>query len=379
MSLVQAEPACEHSSQTKGVFQGSQSPCASPTTDRSSLSSGGSPASTRSSPAQYCQLADYQHQFPYIKGFTAIALRHEPPDPFDPRFSDDYSPEKLADLDSMSQAELCMAYPPLPGHTIHDQTMALTITSIIRTGQTKGAQVVIVNDSHVAKLYDPLYYDSSEDSDVVTMADQAYSSEAAAYAHLQNFPEVSYLLPKFHGSWTIKLPAPANADKPSSQKSREVRLILIEHLQGICMRQFNSETISEHARSVILAQCLDAEVRILFTGLQHGDYVPRNIILQGSDYQTPEIQVKVIDFNLSQLIIHPNYPRQRFAKKWKLARDKWAPKPQNPVARFMQLDDFARLGWCSQDWDEMRDWLRDTFGHDERYRPVCCDTGKRNA
>lgn len=310
---------------------------------------------------------------PYTLGFTTIALRHEPTDPFDPEFTGGYSSEKLADLCTMSHTELCMSYQPLPGRTVSDQTATLSITSIIRTGPRTGAQLVVVNHNTVAKIYDPLYYDSSDDPDVVLKDDQAYSHEAAAYTHLQNCPEVSDLVPSSHGSWTINVSTAVVTDGRTESVSREVRLIIIEHLDGIPMTRKDPHTLSEYASSVILAQCIDAEIRLLNTGLNHTDFVPRNIILQGCDYETPNIQVKVIDFDWCDLLLHPKYFDPSFAQDWMESKTKWVPLLPNPVKRWTNLRNYAQLGWCSQNRSEWRSWLWDVFGHDDRYRPVRWD------
>ena len=371
---MQADRVRENPLQVEGASSGSQTPSNSPKTTRwSSRSSARSCSSERSTPTQYSQLAEDPHQCPYNLGFTTFAQRHEPPNPFDPGFTGNYSPEKLADLRTMSHTDFCMSYQPISGRTVSDQTTTLSITSIIRTGPRTGAQLVVVNNSTVAKIYDPLYYDPSDGPDVVMKADQAYSHEAAAYAHLQNSPEVSNLVPNFHGSWTINVSTAIHTDGRTESRSREVRLILIEHLDGICMLKKDPRTLSEHARSVILAQCIDAEVRLLNTGLDHMDFVPRNIILQGCDYQTPSIKVKILDFEWCHLYKHPNYPDQKFAQKCIESNKKWAPMLVNPVKRWRNLEVYAHLGWCSENEDEWLSWLWDVFGNDDRYRPVHWD------
>jgi hypothetical protein len=339
----------------------------------SSGSSSRSSSTTKSSSTQFSVLADGLHQCPYNIGFTTTALRHEPPDPFDPEHTRASSSEELANLNAMSQIDFCMSYQLLPGRTMTDQTSILSITSVIRTGPRRGAQLVVMNNSLVAKIYDPLYYDPSDDLDVVRHADEMYSHEAAAYTHLQKVPEVSDLVPKFHGSWTIGIPINFNQDGATVSQLREVRLILIEHLDSIPMTMKDPHTLSEYARSVILAQCIDAEVRLLNTGLNHTDFVPRNIILQGSDYETPNIQVKVIDFDWCDLLFHPKYFDPSFAQDWMESKAKWAPLLPNPVKRWTNLRNFAQLGWCSQNRSEWRSWLWDVFGHDDRYRPVRWD------
>lgn len=350
----------------------------STTTPSSPAPSEDSSSSKESASAHSTNHDEYADSCPYTVEFVATALGHEPPDPFDPEFTGDYSSEKLADLRTKSQTELCMSYPPLPGRTVSDQTTTLSITSIIRTGPRTGAQLVVVNNNTVAKIYDPVYYDLSNESDVVLKAGQAYSHEAAAYAHLQNCPEVSDLVPSFHGSWTMNVSTAVVTDGRAESGSREVRLILIEHLDGICMIKKDPRTLSEHARSVILAQCIDAEIRLLNTGLDHMDYVPLNVILQGCDYQTPSIQVKVLDFEWCHLYKHPNYPDQKFAQKCKESRKKWAPMLVNPIKRWGNLEVYAKLGWCTENEDEWVSWLWNIFGNDDRYRPVHWDPDTPN-
>lgn len=373
-SLTKADCAREEPLPVDSTASNRQNPSNSSTEARASSGSSTRSSSTdKSSSTQSSVSADSPYQCPYKIGFTTTALRHEPPDPFDPEHTRASSSEELVNLDAISQIEFCMSNQPLPGRTMTDQTSILSITSVIRTGPRRGAQLVVVNKSLVAKIYDPLYYDPSDDSDVVRRADEMYSHEAAAYNHLQKFPEVSNLVPKFHGSWTIGIPVHFNKDGATVSQLREVRLILIEHLDGIPMTRKDPHTLSEHAKSVILAQCIDAEIRLLNTGLNHTDFVPRNIILQGCDYETPNIQVKVIDFDWCDLLLHPKYFDPCFAQDWRESKTKWAPLLPNPVKRWTNLRNYAQLGWCSQNRSEWRSWLWDVFGHDDRYRPVRWD------
>jgi hypothetical protein len=156
----------------------------------------------------------------------------------------------------------------------------------------------------------------------VRQANQIYSHEAAAYAHVQKFPGVSDLVPKSHGSWTINNPTNFNTNGTAGSRLREVRLILIEHLDGIPMTEKDPHTLSECTRSVILAQCIDAEIRLLNTSLNHMDFVPCNIVPQGCDYETPNIQVKTIDFDWCDLLLHSNYFDPNFAQNWTKSKTK---------------------------------------------------------
>ena len=310
---------------------------------------------------------------PYVVGFSTTAVGHEPPNPFGPDYTTRYPDQTLNSAD-LSHQEICFSTSRLPGHTLSNHTMALTITSTIRVGAQTGPQVVVVNHKLIAKIYDPMYYDSTEYSDVVKCADRAYSREAAAYSHLKQFPEVSEDIPAFHGTWTIDVKSTFSKEGGAASRSRTVHLILLEHLQGRCMASIDPHTLSEPARSAILKQCINAEIRILHTGLAHRDLAPRNIILVGTDYKTPNLQVKVIDFDFCELFAHPTYSDQEYVRRKKEFYARWAPKLVNPVKRhFCSLEDFACDGWCSDDENERNNWLWETFGHDQQYIPVKWD------
>jgi hypothetical protein len=68
-----------------------------------------------------------------------------------------------------------------------DVSKELEITSILRVGSDRGAQLVVVNNEMVAKIY-ALYYSDTEDGfcqDVLRAAQGDHSREAAAYNQLQ--------------------------------------------------------------------------------------------------------------------------------------------------------------------------------------------------
>jgi hypothetical protein len=319
---------------------------------------------------------------PYVVGFTMTALRHEPPEPFGFGYATP-PPKQHPDCKKISHEEICFRHTLLPGYVNPENFRSLSITSTIRIGNARGPQIVVVNNTLVAKIYDPLFFDAEDCSDVVCEADREYSCEAAAYTHLQKCPEVLDLIPSFHGSWTINIETAVTIGDESKLYSRSVRLILLEHLHGSCMLSCAVHELPEHVRTTILKQCLDAEIRILHAGVDHDDFCPRNIIFVGSDYSTPCIQVKVIDFDASFVYAHPRYRHQKYALEKKEFEKKWAPKLTSPMHRyFRRIDDFSFRGWCSyeegnEDWGGEY-WLWDNFGKDDRYIPVVWDPENPN-
>jgi hypothetical protein len=98
---------------------------------------------------------DQKPCLPYRKGFVISALRHEPPEPFGMRYNTK-TPAEQKGWKNMSQTEYCVSRPPLEGRTVEGVRQSLCITSTLRTGHHRGAQIVVVDKTMVAKIYDPL-------------------------------------------------------------------------------------------------------------------------------------------------------------------------------------------------------------------------------
>ncbi|EDU45057.1 conserved hypothetical protein [Pyrenophora tritici-repentis Pt-1C-BFP] len=143
---------------------------------------------------------------PYTVGAAFTAYRHKPPAPFGHGYDSPWPPFKTGKF-WLPQLDYCLSQSPLPGHTLKEYC-TLAITDLIRTGYTYNAQVVVVNKTMVAKIYDPLYdngfdcYDNKRD--VIVLADGDYSREAAAYETLQRSSEARNCIPDYYGSWTIQ-------------------------------------------------------------------------------------------------------------------------------------------------------------------------------
>lgn len=306
----------------------------------------------------------------YIVGLRMTALRHDPPAPFGKNYNTPL-PSQHPNPTAISQEELCFARRPLEGRTYFEDTKDLTIISLIRTGAGCGPQLVLVNGGMVAKIYDPMYYDSSEYPDVVWYADRTYSREAAAYGYLHNSADVSDIVPAFHGTWTLDIDTAITQNGRTTTYTRPVRMILIEYLEGLCMEATNAHKLSEHALRVILKQCLDAQMRILHAGVNHGDFYPRNIMILGIDFSTPDVQVKLIDFDVSEVYNHPNYADQEFVRFRKKFTEKWSPRVASPIKRFFgHMMDFSCNGWCPGGFDGAENWLWQNYCNDDRYISV---------
>ncbi|OSS43854.1 hypothetical protein B5807_11658 [Epicoccum nigrum] len=103
-----------------------------------------------------------------------------------------------------SQLDFCLS------ETISDAPLdastqkKLVITSLIRVGSNCRAQIVVVNNDMVAKIYDPLYYKEYENGllrrcrrDTVRNARNDYDTEVAAYNRLQKSTAATQVTPTF--------------------------------------------------------------------------------------------------------------------------------------------------------------------------------------
>ncbi|KAE8844424.1 hypothetical protein PTNB85_02689 [Pyrenophora teres f. teres] len=326
-------------------------------------------------------------KLPYHVGFTTIATRHEPNEPFGTGYDTD-DPPVLGDCETLSQLDYCLSNPSVGRNLLHQDTKDLKITAIIRTGCNRGAQLVVVNDDMVAKVYDPLFYNPSEDchfgEDVVATANSDYCHEAAAYHELQKSPAAQEVTPAFYGTWTINVDTLKREGDQLWKYTRQVPVILIEYVRGFTMTDINPQVLNEQLQSSVVKKALESESLIFHAGVNHGDMHPRNIIVVGfrSDlvHDAPkEVIVKVIDFNVAEVYLHPKCANADIKRSIMERMQAWSLKLPSPFMRFYHsLNGFVWEGWCPNDDPESDNqgsslWLWNQFKCDERYIPVVWD------
>ena len=321
---------------------------------------------------------------PYVVGLTITATAHEAPAPFGDGYTTSH-PVVQERWKALSQLDLCVSRPSLGGQKQPTIKKSLTITGTIRTGYSRGAQLVVVNNTMVAKIYDPLYYNYVNDfglkENVIWDADGDYSREVAAYMELQKSLSSIDVTPAYYGSYTMNIKTPIERSGCVETFHRVVPLILIELLHGTTMVDIDPSLLSWDTRTAILKKVIHAESIISHAGVGHDDYSPRNIILLGFDHTSPDLRpadieanakVKVIDFNVSEVFLHPNH---QYPKRLKI-RDEMRrishPQLPSPIVRYYgKLMEF--YGWVSSKDEEAERWLWHQFHNDQRFRPVVWD------
>jgi len=319
-----------------------------------------SPASSSGSRTSPSSVSDHSGVTLYHIGFEFRAHRHIPLSPSGRSYHIPLSPNPF-DWRHSSQFKACLSRPPLDG-TIHEnQFIDLKVTTELRTVDQKGAQIVVVNESMVAKIYDPLYYPAIDDllgekNDVVRDADTDYCCEAAAYNELIPSSLQGNSIPEFYDPWAINI--------TQDDSIRQVPMILIELIDGICMNDLDPKSLSEEKRNTIITRVLEAEAQVFHHGVCHRDLHPRNIVISPRRFPsdlsvTPKTRIVLVDFNIAQV------ERLAGGVPSKSVRSKMI----SPAYRqWGHLSDFVALGWIPEDKQaDHREWLWKSFEHDERF------------
>ncbi|KAH9878096.1 hypothetical protein J1614_003313 [Plenodomus biglobosus] len=326
----------------------------------------------------------------YTIGCSFEVTRHVPREPFGRSYTTN-CPRAPTGWQLVSQTAICITKPPLAGCSIHGSTKILTITAVLRAGRDCGAQLVVVNNQIVAKIYDPLYYtyfDSyGSQRCVLTDAEGDYSREALAYETLQMSPAARQALPEYHGTWTMNVSTKIEHQGTLYEYVRQVPLILMEVVQGQTMSEVNADLLDPQLRYDILKKALASEAAIFSAGVNHCDFYPRNIMVIGLPHNEAKhviepVGVKIIDFNVSAVVIHPQCSNRWGYTNIVIPIQKiWHPKIWSPIVRWGgggTLMDFELDGWCPRanrvddDWVAER-WLWERFKDDERFIPVVWD------
>ncbi|KAF9697531.1 hypothetical protein EKO04_004122 [Ascochyta lentis] len=271
---------------------------------------------------------------PYSPGATFIAYRHLPPAPFGGSYTKCDRPNQR-DLKRTTQLDWCVAHPPTAGITFSDDSHSFNITSIIRGGEDCGAQIVLSNTGLVAKIYDPLFYSfqnqefSEFNVDVTTAADSEYSIEAAAYSKLQQTPVEGSITPQYYGSWTIDIASNVQGE----YITREVRMILVEHVPGVRMVDIDPDLLTPELREHVMIRVIEADYDLRRAGVRHDDLAPRNIILsEKPDTIDPNIRVTLVDFGHS-IVYDIRYGRPL---RWEVC---------NPLFNWASASTWSFMGW----------------------------------
>lgn len=253
-------------------------------------------------------------------------------------------------------------------------------------GTDGGAQIVVCRldeepEEYVMKVYDPLYYGfypgvwADNPRDVVYTADLDYCGEVAAFLELDH-QLGGKKIPKYYGSWTFQMPL----ELPDGKHVRNVRVILMEKIEGRAMSNIDPAEYSAETRLVILKQILEAGSHIHFAGVLHGDFEQRNIMICEDVAAKTIAKVVVLDFNFAMVYRLSKWHVDVYWTKEELEDNPWLrepveTKPPNPMCQWWDVDYlYGFFGeWLPESWELSRrraqEWLHEQWGQSDEFRP----------
>lgn len=301
---------------------------------------------------------------PYIKGQRFSVRSHNPPAP-EPRRERGCRLTKEANLERLEVSPLqrCLVHPPLVGSS-GDITVDFKVSRELKIGRDHKAQVAVVDilqanskalkgvTTAVAKFYDPLYFDHSEDDDPFVAVDYLYTYETASYDRLSDLQGT--VIPAYYGSYSLELPV---SDSASSKTTRSVRLILMELIHGPTMRDLNPEDFSQEERKRIMKLVIDGESTIYTRNIVLVDLHPRNVLVEQA-FESPQSRIS--------RVVHIDFEANRLSRYW--ADD---PEEEQRMLPWTYISPLLRwhkvwrktnpfADWV--DWD-YEPWLETEFAH----------------
>lgn len=226
-------------------------------------------------------------------------------------------------------------------------------------------------EEYVAKIYDPLYYGfsdrmwSDQPRDVADEADKDYCREVAAYLELdEKFG--GKLTAKYHGSWTFQIPL----DLPDGQRTRDVRMILMEKIKGHTMVDMKPDPFPDAVRLETIAHIMEGINRITFAGVRHGDISQRNIMLCDDEAAKTIDRVVIIDFNFAVVSRLDDF-ELRYGTRFSLGD-----KPENPINSWWDGGFFyGGFGeWFPTSWEyslkPLQQWMHERWRDSKEFKPV---------
>lgn len=158
--------------------------------------------------------------------------------------------------------------PPLPGKEGYG-TVSLEVIDLLKAGDGHNSQVFTVRlldfesisgllpqkgTILVTKIYDPLYLDDDEGHlNPFLCVDKYYIHEANAYIALSELQGQG--IPRYYGSYSFILSV-------DLLQSRTVRMILVEHIEGITIADSRPSDFPQSVRQSILKSIVDLESQI---------------------------------------------------------------------------------------------------------------------
>ncbi|CAN6596453.1 hypothetical protein TRVA0_001S02784 [Trichomonascus vanleenenianus] len=194
----------------------------------------------------------------------------------------------------------------------------------------------------VAELFDPLTFFGKDAS---VHSDMSYISTATAYELLKDLQ--GKLIPKYYGSYTMKVPV---EDHPK-HKNRDVRVILRSYIEGVGLKKIDPKSLNRDQKQRLMEKLIEVEQEFDNRGVGiRMDYSPRSVIL----VDKKEIRIAVWSLRFAKFgpdLEQPTCQEEDYIPgKFASPLLKW-------TALDLDLSDFDIF----VDWDWL-DWMKKKYG-----------------
>jgi hypothetical protein len=115
-----------------------------------------------------------------------------------------------------------------------------------------------------------------------------------------------------------------------------------------------------------LKKAVIAETILIDAGVDHRDICPRDILIQGSNYDDDDtllcdidVDAKIIDFDIAEAISHPHSADRMYKNKSSERRkDIWPAKISSLIGTYYgHMAEFVVEGWNSNEGRVSEEWL----------------------
>lgn len=312
-------------------------------------------------------MAKHPHEekppLPYRVGATITAQPWHPPPGQDIKYGDYYAQDELREeLQEEHPVDICLRYTEATEASNEGEHVELQVVDqiVVVDGthcQTTKVKVVDHRSAHerlrspmpcgdeaiTAKFFDPLYHDiEDERSDMFRNTYYRCHAETCVYRQLK--PLWGTVVPRFYGSFKALIPVSGRQGR-----SRYVYTILYDYVPGVELTRIDPEEWSQPERKAIMKAIIDGDSKIRQAGVDQGDLMPRNVLVNGEPGNL--ISVHIIDFDHAEFEfdfdpdedeLEPEAPSEIV--------DRWTHKLRCPADYFSELVDWP--------WD---DWVREMY------------------
>ncbi|CAN6645241.1 hypothetical protein TRVA0_021S00342 [Trichomonascus vanleenenianus] len=259
------------------------------------------------------------------------------------------------DLNDLPMLDTVLEVPPLPGQEGEDEIKIKLLEEIVPPEEdcqrlfmaeiTSAHVPQMDGDSNgmkvVAELFDPL---TIVGNDASVQSDLTYISTATCYKLLKDLQ--GKLIPKYYGSYTMKVPVKDHPNHPD----RDVRVILREYIEGTVLNNIDPKSFNREERQRLMEKIIEIEQEFDDRGVGiRWNYRPRSVILVN------KINMQMVVWSLGLAKFGPDLQQPTYQEK-----DYIPGKLASPLLKWSKVELRASEFDAFVDWDWI-EWLKKKY------------------